>query len=162
VLSGNVARREKGSNMRYSNLWISRLTRESRSKTCGYWYCVTVSAQAHTAFRTRKGLDMWLSQLGLSLGGPLNQGGDCCRIVGDYSRQYVSVEALAALAGDRVRVMSNGDYTDGIITIDDEGHRTINLCGPNEPRVVHDYAESQRIEFGDWVDDEALACGARD
>jgi hypothetical protein len=112
---------------------------------------------ALTAFRTRKGLVQWLENYGLALGGSLDNGGDWCKIIGSFSRKYTSPQAVASMIGKRIRLVDNGEYTDGVIVADHDGHHTVYLAGPNEKRVVHDYRESQSMEYGDWVDDEATA-----
>lgn len=55
----------------YNLLSVVALTREQRSRTCGYWYTVSNGHMAHTAFRTRAALDKWLLDRGLTLPTPL-------------------------------------------------------------------------------------------
>lgn len=144
--------------MKYENLIVCRLSREMRAQTCGYWYVVRSDwSMPHTAFRTRKSLDLWLSTLGLSLTSPLDHAGDSCRIAGSYRRVYRTPEELSSLKGHCIRVLDNAQYTAGVITTDEDGTKTINLAGPNSNRVVYDYAASERALFCDWIEDEDVA-----
>jgi hypothetical protein len=144
--------------VKYENMLVCRLPREMRARTCGYWYVVYSDwSISHTAFRTRKSLDLWLSTLGLSLAGTLDNAGDSCRIAGSYRRVYRTPEELKALDGHSIRVMDNAQYTAGVVTVDEDGTRTINLAGPNSNRVVYDYAESEHAMFCDWTEDEGVA-----
>lgn len=143
--------------MKYDNLYVVRLSRDSRSRTCGYWFTVTSHCTAHTAFRTRKGLDLWLDRLGLKLTGPLDKAGDHCRIEGSYRRIYLDHETVTKINAEKIRELHNGEYVDAVIVRGDgETESTLYVSHPNAPK--HDYAESQRMNFGDWDDNEDRAC----
>ena len=143
--------------MKYDRLHVCRLSRESRAKTCGYWFVVTSRSTAHTAFRTRRGLDLWLSRLGLALTGPLDKAGDMCDIVGDYERVYTPADSLSGIDGEKTRELHNGDYVDAVISRGPE-RATVYVSHPGAAK--HNYAESQSLAFGDWDEDEDRACAA--
>lgn len=119
--------RSKGNAMEYRNLTVCRLTKEHHDRTCGYWYTVQSSWTALTAFESRDSLDLWLGQFGLVLDGELNNPGDWCKINGVYRVEYCleSADQFLKRPGARVRRMSNGDYTVGIIRRDTDGARTV-------------------------------------
>lgn len=144
----------------YKKLHVCRLSREGRARTCGYWYVVTEGTMAHTAFRTRKSLEQWLTRFGLKLTRELTAGDGGCYIEGTYSRAYEDANrtALDARKGLRIRLVDNGEYTTGVIQEDETGHRTVYLLGPNTDREIHPYAESLTIEYADWDDNEERAC----
>ena len=141
--------------MKYESLYVCRLSRESRSRTCGYWFVVTSHCTAHTAFRTRRGLDLWLSRLSLELTGPLDHAGDQCHIRGEYRRVYIPAETLDKMNGEKIRTLHNGDYVDAMI-VRGGGETTLYVSHPGT--LKHDYRESQSLEFGDWDDNEDRAC----
>ena len=99
----------------------------------------------------------WLDDRGLRLAGTLDKAGDGCRIIGEWTDRMVSAAEFAELKGPRIRVLSNGDYTDGVILVGDDGHRTIAHIGPNEPRKVYDHRESDHLRGADWQEKEELA-----
>lgn len=142
--------------MKYSNLYVVRLDREARARTCGYWYVVTSHCTAHCAHRTRKGLNRWLSERGLSLAGPLDEPFARCHIIGEYSTVYESPERIASLIGERITVLNNGDYGVGIVTIDDAGHRTVHV-EHGEGRTIYDYQTSLRTMDEQYEENESLA-----
>jgi hypothetical protein len=138
----------------YSNLVATTLTREAHEHTCGYWFTVTTGAMAHTAFRTRDGLDQWLNERGLSLESDLPEAGTfgTTRVAGEYRAvwhgeflsddprdgmgegDFYSLKPVAVTA-----TLSNGDYTLALIT-EEGGMRVVNTLNPNvRTRVVLDY-----------------------
>lgn len=144
----------RGWKQRYDHLWLTVLTPEMHSRTCGYWYTVTDHATAHTAFRTIDAFRRWMLDRGLTLENesklvPKEYGN--FRIVGAYSRNCASVEPWEWDELDGVvavvRELSNGQYTTGKITVDENGERVVNYLNPNERwRQVYDYRESQQAE----------------
>ncbi len=151
----NAKPENKWGGQRFTDLFVCRLSRESRSRTCGYWFVVTSGTTSHTAFRTRRGLDLWLSRLGLELTGPLDKAGDQCRIEGEYRRVYIPAETLDRMNGEKIRTLHNGDYVDGMI-VRCGGETTLYVSHPGV--LKHDYRESQRMEFGEVDDNEDRAC----
>lgn len=136
----------------HGTLYACSLTPEQRARTCSYWYTVTDNSTAHTAFRTRMAFARWLADRGLALAADLPPEGEhgVQRIVGSY-RQAMHLDYAEfyanATKGKHIRVMSNGQYTLGIITTDDDGIRTVHTLNPNcHERPVFDYRESQAME----------------
>lgn len=143
--------------MIYTKLHACRLSRESHLKTCGYWYVVTTGAMSHTAFRTRRGLDKWLGELGLSLAdsAKLNEPGTGgTAIIGAYRREYTKLDrpAFEAMDGVRVIVYENGSPALGIITNDDDGIRTLHVTNPNNDRAVFTAGEYETANHAKWND----------
>lgn len=150
----------------YSNLRATSLTPEQHERTCGYWYTVTSGAMAHTAFATRAGLDRWLRERNLTLANDLPAQGEfgTTAIVGSYcERAYLDIDddyrerhypdgydddeaAFYALQPvDATPVLSNGDYTLGLLTEDAEGVRTVHYLNPNvKTRRVFDYKRTRQ------------------
>jgi hypothetical protein len=141
----------------YDNLHLCVLNREQHERTCGYWYTVTDGySTSHTAFRTRYALGKWLEKCGLALTVQLTDAGvfSCQPIAGAYrTEMHYTEDELAAwdalLPVAITREMSNGDYTEGRVTLDADGIRTVHVLNPNRVRVVHDYQESRRMEDGE-------------
>ena len=106
--------------MKYSKLRIAALDQRLHANTCGYWYTVTDSGTAHTAFRTRVAALAWLAALGLSIEGELEQVGTHGThvIIGEYRRECVmcSEESFADLPGLPVAVLENGSFRSGKLT----------------------------------------------
>jgi hypothetical protein len=134
---------------RYANLYLSCHKEEIG---CGYFYTVTNGATSHTAFRSMKALIDWLHLLNLELATPLPayRSENCSiEIKGEYfdvaHMGYDEFFGLPAIA--ETRTMSNGDYTLGRITADEDGIRTIHTLNPNcKHRPVYDYAESAKLK----------------
>ena len=132
-------------------LMVCALNSEQRSRTCGYWYTVTTdSMTAHTAFATRRGLERWLDERGLSCEIPTaiqpeDYGKElsCCSwITGTYRKHsHFSYDEFYALpVYIRTKVLDNGDYTLGLITLDDDGIRTVHYMNCNcHERIKYDY-----------------------
>lgn len=142
--------------MKYDNLYVVRVDRERRAQTCGYWYLVTSNSTSHTAHRTRKGLDLWLRERGLSLAGPLDKPYDQCRIVGSYSRVYESPETIQLLNGTPIKSLNNGDYGPGVVTVDADGHHTEHI-EHGHGRTIFDYRQTQRELHENYEENEELA-----
>jgi hypothetical protein len=134
----------------YSSLHVASLDAEAHERTCGYWYTVTDHAIAHTAFATRAGLDRWLKERGLHLERELPAHGEIghSRIVGTYrERSYLhdanELEAVRPLIA--TAIMSNADYTLGLIDEDEAGTRTVHYLNPNvKTRLVFDYQRTRQ------------------
>lgn len=134
-----------------SNLWLCSLTAEQKARTCGYWYTVTTGATPHTAFRTRQALDKWLSDRGLRLSAELPPIGTHAvqRLEGEYFQimhgSYDEFYSLPAIG--EIRLLSNGQYTLGRITEQDDGIRAVHTLNPNcKHRPVFDYRTSAAVE----------------
>ena len=132
----------------FGNLQVCSLTEEQHRNTCGYWYTVTSGVYAHTAFATERGLLRWLQERGLELAEPLPARGTFSWqfIQGAYSQaSTMDEEAFAALSGERITVLDNGDYTVGVVTRDEAGHRTVHHLNCNvKSRQVFDHAQARK------------------
>jgi hypothetical protein len=135
----------------YASLHATSLNREQHEQTCGYWYVVRNGAMAHTAFATRAGLDRWLSERGLALENELPEPGEwgTTRVVGSYRERCYLYDAAEF---DQLRpvlataVMSNGDYTLGLVTEGEAGQRTVHYLNPNvRTRFVFDHAKTREV-----------------
>lgn len=133
----------------YKNLSWCSLTQEQHAKTCGYWYTVMSSGTSHTAFATRESFLSWAGRLGLTVDAaviPLAGTHGYGAIGGEYRRAshigthadgdplsaYVGgYDEFFALRGERIRCMDNADVTLGIITVDDDGVRTLHHLNCN-------------------------------
>jgi hypothetical protein len=154
------ARRSANHAQVYASLWATSLTPEFHEKTCGYWFIVTNGAAAHTAFATRAGLDRWISERGLALKDELADAGTVsnARITGTY--RTVMHGEFSPSEDDPYRmtegdwpppdpvlataVMSNGQYTLGLIT-EDDGVRTVHTLNPNvRTRLIFDRQAAAR------------------
>lgn len=136
----------------YTKLFLTCLNDEAHQKTCGYWYTVTHdAAYPHTAFATREGLLAWLNRFGLHLTQAMPAHGSIGfqSIAGAYrTASHCSYDAFYSLAGEHIRTMSNGRYTLGIITKDDDGLYTLHTLNPNmHYRPEYDHAESRALGF---------------
>lgn len=131
----------------YSRLHAASLDRDMHERTCGYWYTVTCGAMSHTAFATRAGLDQWLSERGLRLENDLPDGENGhSRIVGSYRECSHSDPAEFAEIRPVIEtsVLSNGEYTLGLIDEDASGVRTIHyLAAYVKTRQVFDYQRTR-------------------
>lgn len=133
-----------------SNLTAISLTPEAHARTCNYWYLVQQGSGPFTAFTTRRGLDRWLEERNLSLAVDLPSRAEhgYSAIVGIYREQmhmsYDEFYSLPSIA--EIRVLSNGQYTLGMVTKDADGVRTVHTLNPNcNYRRVFDYEESREI-----------------
>ena len=133
----------------YTNLRVQTLNEEAHEKTCNYWYTVTTHSLAHTAFNKRQSFLNWLEYRGLSLNGELPPHGKLggAGIIGSYREcSHLNYEEFAAISpAYSIREMSNGNWTEGKITIDPDGIHTVHTMNPNYQRVVFDYKESREI-----------------
>lgn len=133
----------------YSNLIVCTLTPEQNQRTCNYWYVVTTGAMSHTAFETRTGFDRWMAERGLSISGELPSRGEHSvhRIVGSYIDNMMWDKPIFdSLPGKRTRVLSNGDYTQGVLTRDQDNLVVVNYLNPNvQDRVKYNYFDSRDV-----------------
>ncbi len=153
-------------------LHLAVLTRERHERTCGYWYTLVEGSLAHTAFRTRAGLERWLAERGLALTAPLTEPGTWSHqaIAGAYREEWhltpPEVEAWRALAdapnlAGLARTLSNGDHVEARLTDDPAGidgpHaadrpdviRTVHTLNPNvRGRHVFNPEASRAYEDG--------------
>ena len=133
----------------YDKLWLTVNNREMRSRGCGYWYVVQHDNYAHTAFRTKEGLRLWLSRRGLVLGNgwdhvptPPEDGEDIkaafgIRIKGAYqTAMHGCIESMLNREGELIPVLSNGDITMGLLEVPEGGigPRIVHFFNPNEKR----------------------------
>lgn len=136
-------------NTTYTNLCVISLCPQRHAQTCGYWYLVQARGMPHTAFAEEAHLLDWLAARGLALTQPLPSKGvhSYQQLSGTYTSQsHMSYDAFFALKGLRVRVLDNARYTLGIVTEDDEGHRTVHYLNCNcHDRPEFDYAESRAL-----------------
>lgn len=133
----------------YSSLWLSGLTPEQKAKTCGYWYTISERAMAHTAFRTKEALVQFLDLVGIPLPLELPETGEhfSARLVGSYrTAMHWDQAELDALDGYRTRALSNGQWTQAVITTDPDGLRTIHTVNVNVDRINYDWSESQSLQ----------------
>lgn len=130
----------------YSHLTVCSLTPEEHAKTCNYWYTVMSGPYSHTAFTTEVGFRRWLSERGLSIAGELPKRGTHSfqPIAGSYlENTMLDADAFEALHGNETRVLSNGDYTLGKLTLGENGVVVVNSLNPNiHTRKVFDHRES--------------------
>jgi hypothetical protein len=128
------------------SLHLTTYSPELHERGCGYWYAVEHQAFAHTAFRQRSALVLWLSERGLSLSAPLpdEKVYSCQRLKGQYRQAlHGSYDLFYSLIGTRTREVNNGDYTMAIITDDEDGIKTVNVLNCNcADRPKYDHAES--------------------
>lgn len=135
----------------HGSLTAASLTLGQHKNTCGYWFVVTEAARAHAGFATREQLLQWLNERALTLAGELADARTCStvKIAGEYrSTEHWSYDEFYTLDGRRTRVLSNADYTMGIITNDDDGIANVHLLNCNlSDRLVFDYGASRTL-FG--------------
>jgi hypothetical protein len=120
----------------HSAFWLACLDPEWHERTCSYWYTVTSGARAHTAFRSAKELMTWLSERGLKLMDTLpGERGiyKAIRVEGTYREaSYMDTDAFNAIIPLlEIAELSNGHYTLGKVTEDEQGIRTVHYLNPN-------------------------------
>jgi len=133
----------------YDNLRVTSLTEEQHLKTCGYWYLVTSRSMSHTAFKDRENLLQWMEERCLTLKGELAMAGtnSTVQIAGAYRRtSHMSYDEFYSLEGTRVRIVDNGDYTLGIICVDDDHFANVHHLNCNlSDRLIFDYQTSRAL-----------------
>jgi hypothetical protein len=133
----------------FDKLTVISLDQQGHERTCNYWYLVQNQHGPHTAFEKREHLLAWLERLGLTLEGELPPHGThgWLTVTGAYrAKSHLSYDEFFALEGDRTRTLSNGRYTLGIITRDEDGLRTLHTLNPNcRDRPEFDHAESRAL-----------------
>lgn len=149
-VSGIGMKPEAGFHTReYNGLRVTSLTKAQHDNTCGYWFLVTAGSMSHTAFADRDHLIQWLDDRGLSMSGELELAGTYSTVAVDGSYRdtsHLSYDKLYSLDGKRVRVLSNGDYTLGVIAADEDGIMNVHSLNPNlRDRIVFDYPESREM-----------------
>ena len=134
----------------FTDLWAIHTTATWRKEN-SYPYHFLVQhggGTAHTAFVTQAGFDRWLAECGLMLGDNIDTEGAWVKIVGTYHKTSYLDDAVEfyAQSGELTRVLSNGDYTLGIITTDEQGIKTVHYLNPNvRSRPVFDYQVSNAL-----------------
>lgn len=134
----------------YSGLSLISLNQTAHARTCGYWYLIqSYGCTAHTAFATRAALIRWLDERGLTMTAELPAHGEHSvqQLAGSYrSQMHGGCDEFAALDGERTKILSNGEYTLGIITRDADGTRTEHYLNPNcRDRPVFDYWQTRAV-----------------
>jgi hypothetical protein len=134
---------------KYTHLRVSSLGAEAHEKTCNYWYTVTSYSIAHTAFNKRESLIKWLEHRGLALDGDLPPHGTLgsSGIIGSYKVcSHLDPEEFAAISPVcSIRVPDNGSWTEGKITVDQDGIHTVHHMNCNYQRIKFDYKESREM-----------------
>lgn len=133
-----------------TGLHVAALDPVVHERTCGYWYAVTSRAMAHTAFTTRAGLDRWLRERNLKLRDYLPERGEFGHSAIDgayYEHPHLDVDEFEAILPVLLTpVMSNGDYTLGLVSEDMDGIRTVHYLNPNvKTRLVFDYKRTREL-----------------
>lgn len=133
----------------HKSLRVVSLDRAQHGRTCGYWYLVQANVMAHTAFAERDHFLTYLEDRGLRLLDVLPEhtcyGG--VSIEGTYrTTMHMSYDQFYSIRGKRIRTLSNGEYTLGIIAQDEDGVFNVHSLNPNmRDRIVFDHAESRAM-----------------
>ena len=102
---------------KYEKLYVQKVPEDQREQHMGYRYLVCNQATSHTAFHTREGLERWAKERSLTLPDLEDKFGRC--IEGSYSKQmHLDMAEFFGLSGSFIAVLSNGNYTLGIVTED--------------------------------------------
>ena len=137
---------------RYEDMQVVALNAEQHAQTCNYWYLVREAFYAHTAFTTRKGLERWLEERGLTCEIPTavevedyGKGfSNTSPVIGKYGTKMLwNMGEFYALPNVVVRskTLSNGDWVEAMITQED-GLRVEYTLNPNvKDRKVFDWRE---------------------
>ena len=136
-------------NEKINNLTLCSITQDQHKQTCGYWYLIQHNGMAHTAFATKRGLYRWLMERGLKLSEPLpvKRGVHSHqKIIGCYelNSYIISEKQWKNLPGvfAKIKKLSNGDYTEGKLTMNKSGDIVVNYLNPNcHYRKIYDYAK---------------------
>lgn len=134
---------------KYENLSVMIIMnplKRGRNGGLPYKYLITERATSYTAFYTKTAFKRWIRERGLRLGKRMGWRG-LYKIEGGFiSRSWLNEEyfSMMAIRFPKTRVMSNGDYTQGVIT-SEHGIFVVNYLNPNCKREVYDYKESQAI-----------------
>ena len=134
----------------YNNLYITSLTPEQKSRTCGYWYTVTNQSTAHTAFQTRDEALSWLRSLNLTVSEKLSQEGthQSQKIIGSYTRACVMTneDGWDALPGIPTIALENGSYRPAKL-YDDGEQRVLYTCNANNRWAkIYDYQMCRKMQ----------------
>jgi hypothetical protein len=134
----------------YNSLSFVSLTEEGRSRTYGYWYCVSDHGTALTAFRTLSAFERWLELRCLTVeAGIPDQGTYGYQpIAGSYcSAMHMDRVAFDQIQGVQALQMSNGQYTLGKLASDADGMVCEHVLNPNvHDRPCFDHAASRALE----------------
>jgi hypothetical protein len=134
----------------YNSLSFVSLTEEGRSRTCGYWYCVSDHGIALTAFRTLAAFEQWLEVRGLVVEAGIPDEGTYGYqpIAGAYrSTLHMDRAAFDQLEGVHALQMSNGQYTLGKLATDADGMVCEHVLNSNvHDRPCFDHAASRALE----------------
>lgn len=118
----------------YNTLHVTKLDEENRQRLrTHYGFVVSSGALSHCAFYSLAGLQQWAAERGLSL--PQFSNDDSFEtgcIGGAYSTvMHMDEAAFYAVDGQMIRVLSNGEFTLGIVERDPLGHCAVHYLNPN-------------------------------
>lgn len=133
---------------RYSDLFLSQGAEGDLGHHAPYRYRIMHGARSFKAFETRKALDIWLSERGLSLPRPLAPPDqtDELKIEGGFVEQMLfDVEAFEAIEPlTETRMLNNGDYNLAKVT-EEDGERVVSYMHRQFGPVPLDYWESRMV-----------------
>lgn len=136
----------------FTDLGVTKLSEAERQRrNIPYTYLVHHRAWSHTAFVSLNSLLRWADERGLILPESVTDDrGDSIQtgaIHGQYrAASHMDTSAFYALDGDLTRVLSNGDYTLGVLTVDENNIVTVHHLNPNvKDRPVFDYITSRKL-----------------
>ena len=134
----------------HKDLILCHLTKEMRSRTCGYWYTILSEGRAHTAFDTEAGVRRFCEERGLTLpdGALANRGEHGVFAIEGSYRSTLAMEDVESMDGLHTRSASNGDYVVTVIQKDPDGACHEYKTNPNIPRRTFDYTESRTMLGG--------------
>lgn len=140
-----------------SALGVSSLDEKARTRTCGYWYCVTNAATSETAFTTRAAFEQWLRLRNLTTDGEIPEEGTIGyqRINGTlHISLHLDRAAFDAIEGTKIVALQNGDYSLAKLTADENGEVTEHHLNPNiASRPIFDRAVCRALEAAGRCDE---------
>ncbi len=118
---------------------------------CGYYYIVTNGSGSHTAFRTKKALNVWLKNTAIKIGKRGYWSG-VVHLEGQYTSAMEMLnndEFFAKHAGQKTYfALCNGAYSIGFIEETPNGN-VLYHQNPNTDRFILDYNKvTQHLETG--------------
>lgn len=132
----------------YSKLVLITFDQSLHDKSSNYWFAVRFECRSHIAFANRNALLTWLTDLNLSLERDLPADGEFSvqGLKGSYKTcLWNCAEGFNALRAQarETRVMSNAEYTVGLITEDAAGIKCVHTLNSGVPGFkLFDYKES--------------------
>lgn len=139
----------------YKDFHLISLDAEGRAKTCGYWYLIqTYGGTAHTAFRSKAALLLWLGERGLCPSQAIPDPGTHSyqAVASTYRTLYVDRDGYenALIRGIPSRAMHNARYRPVVITHDPDGVRTVHVAH-YDGAPEYDRAVNEAHYCGEWV-----------